>query len=142
MTRTATSVSTRPADAPDLLHEARSHLGRARDRLSASPPAYADALDAVLASFRASLLAHLAWFGAAPEADALLTALAERSVRCDSVLKTAVRRAMHLVDRAPGIRKATRPSVHDREDVETGWHTARNLLQTVEGRLTPNRRSP
>lgn len=127
----------RPYDAPALLQEARSHLDLARERLDASPPAYAEALDAVLASARASLLAHLAWYGAAPEANAPLAALAERAVRCDSLLKTVVHRATHLAVRAPDIRTAARPSVHDREDVETGWHTARNLAETVAARLEP-----
>lgn len=132
----------RPADAPALLREARSHLGLARERLDASPPAYGGALDAVLASVRASLLAHLAWYGAAPETEAPLAALAERAVRCDSLLKTVVHRAMPLVRRAPAIRAAARLSVHDREDVETGWHTARNLAETVAGRIGPGSEVP
>jgi hypothetical protein len=136
------STSTRPDDAPALLHAAQVHLDRARERLDASPPASVEALDAVLASFRASLLAYLAWYGAAPEEDAPLPALAERAVRCDNVLKTAVHRAVQLVGRAPGIGAASRPTVHDREDVETGWYTARNLVRTVAGRIGPEPSTP
>lgn len=60
------STPTRPDDARALLRDSQVHLDRARERLDASPPAYAEALDAVLASVRASLLAHRAWYGAVP----------------------------------------------------------------------------
>ena len=33
-------------------------------------------------------------------------------------------------------RRAAQASVHDREDVETGWYTARNLYRAVAGSLT------
>lgn len=129
---------TSPDDRPTaraLLHEAEAHLERARTALDASPREEGAALEATLDVFRASLLAFLTEHGAAPTPDASLDVLAEWAVRCNSVLKTAVRRALHLAHRAPAIRRAARPSVHDREDVETGWYTARNLYETVAARL-------
>ena len=46
---------------------------------------------------------------------------------------------MLLAERAPALEASPppgdRPNVADREDVETGWYTARNLYQTVCGEL-------
>jgi hypothetical protein len=129
------SLPTRPDDASALLRDARTHADHAREHLDAAHTTVPDALDDVLASFRASLLAHLAWYGADSNPDAPLATLAERAIHCDSILKTPVQRAMQLSRRAPAIRAATHPTVNDREDVETGWFTARNLLWTVSGRI-------
>lgn len=127
-----------PSDARARLGEAEAHLGRAKDHLEASPPDYARALGEVLDSFRASLVAALTGYGATPDPDAPLGDLAERAVRNDSVLKTVVSRAVVFAERAPAIeRSSSNPSVHDREDVETGWYTARNLVRTVLDRLAP-----
>lgn len=117
------------------LREAGAHLGQARDRLNATPRDHAGALPEVLASIHTSLLAFIDGFGGTPDPDASLAALAERAVRCDSVLKTATHRAMRFVERAPAIQRATTLSVHDREDVETGWYSARNLYHAVMGQL-------
>ncbi len=117
------------------LGEAEAHLEAAWERLSARPPDHQAALAEVLASFRASLLAFLNDYGATPDPDAPLDVLAERAVRCGSVLKTVVHRAMLLAERAPAIRQASRLSVADREDVETGGYMARNLVQTVQAGL-------
>ncbi len=132
-----TMAASSPSDSRARLDEAEAHLGRAKDHLSASPPDYSGALAEVLGSFRASLVAFLTECGATPDAEAPLGALAGRAVRNDSVLKTVVNRAMVLADRAPAIGRSPKPTVRDREDVETGWYTARNLVQTVAGRLAP-----
>ena len=126
-------------DAAVRLREAQTHLNRAKARLDASPRDHAAVLGATLDSFRASLLAFLLWYGAVPDPETPLDTLAERAVRNDSALKTAAHRAMLLAARAPAIRQTARPSVHDREDVETGWYTARNLHRTVVGRLATTR---
>jgi hypothetical protein len=128
-------------DVASTLREAGAHLNRARALLEASPRDHVAVLDATLDSFRASLLAFLLGYGATPDPDAPLYVLAERAVRTDSVLKTVAHRAVLLVERAPAIRQAARPSIHDREDVETGWYTARNLYRTAAGQITPSRPS-
>ncbi len=116
---------------------ARALLGEAQARLDAARAAAADArytaaLPDVLAAFRAALRAFLAWDGEEMDDDSAdLDRLAGRAVRLSSVLKTPVHRALHLARRAPAIAQAGLLSVHDREDVETGWHTARNLLGAV-----------
>lgn len=113
------------------LRDADASLARARDHLDRSPVDYAAALEEVTDSVRASLLAFLAGYGCTADPDAPISTLAARAVRCDSALKTAAHRAVHLAERAPSIRQSARPTVHDREDVETGWYTARNLSRTV-----------
>lgn len=117
------------------LREARGHQNRARAGLDATPRDAGAALDAALDSIRASFRASLTAYGATPDPGAPLTALAHRAVRSNSTLKTAAHRATLLADRAPAIRQADRPSIHDREDAETGWYTARNLYQVVAGQL-------
>lgn len=125
-----------PSDIHARLAEARAHLDRAKVHLDASPSDYAGALERALCSCRASLDAFLLHHGATPRPGAPLDAIAQRAVRSDSVLKTAARRAVQLVKRAPAIEPSSpRLSIHDREDVQTGWYTARNLYQTVAGRL-------
>ena len=124
-----------PLTAADRLREAEAHLAQARARLDAAPPDYGAALENVLGSLRSSFRAAVSGYGGPPAADASLDALAERAVRCDSVLKTVANRALRLADRAPAIQRAARLSVHDREDVTTGWYTARNLYETVAFRL-------
>lgn len=124
----------------ELLHEAENHLSRARTRLTAAPSDYTAALADVLAVFRTSLRAYLAWNGsAAVHEDADLGTLAGRAIHLASILKTPTHRALLLAERAPAIEQAIRRSdrlgVADREDVETGWYTARNLYYTVCGEL-------
>lgn len=133
--RPAGETSSRADRVRARLGEAEAHLEKARERLGARPCDHAAALTEVLASFRASLLASLNDYGATPDPDAALATLGEQSVRCDSVLKTPVHRALLLVARAQAIEQAVRPSVHDREDIETGCYTARNLHRTVAGRV-------
>lgn len=123
-----------------LLHEADDHLRQARTRLVAVPPDYTGALAEELVVFRTSLRAFLAWNGSADvHEDADLRALAVRAVSLASILETPAHRALLLAERAPTIEQAIprsdRPSVADREDVETGWYTARNLYRTVCGEL-------
>ena len=122
-------------EARAVLRDATAHLEQARARLAASPPAYAEALDAILASFRASFEAALTNYGASTDADDPLDELAERAVRSLSVLKTSANRALHFVGRAPAIRTASQLTVNDREEVETGVYTARNLIQAVSRQL-------
>ncbi len=134
------STSSHP-DVRARLDEAEAHLNRAKAHLDAMPPDYGGALGEVLDSFRASLVAFLFGYGATPDPGAPLDTLAERAVRNDSVLKTAAHRAVLLAGRATAI-PAAGLSVAHREDVETGWYTARNLLQTVASRLDPGPSAP
>ncbi len=116
----------------------RTHLGEADARLAAAwghletkPYDHVAVLDEVLASFRASLLAFLNDFGVRPASEDTLVTLGERTMRVSGVLFTAVNRALVLNERAPAIQQAVRPSVQDREVVEMGCFTARNLVQAV-----------
>ena len=134
------SESPRAERAYALLHEANGHLSQARTLLAAMPPNYAAALDDELAVFRTSLRAYLAWNrSVAAYEDADLRSLAVRAVHLASILKTPAHRALLLAERAPAIERASRRddrlNVADREDVQTGWYTARNLYQTVCGEL-------
>ncbi len=133
--RPAWETSARAECVRARLSEAEAHLAEAQARLCARPRDNMAVLTEVLASFRASLLAFLHGYGATPDPDATLATLAERAVRSGSVLKTVVHRAMHLDERAQAIEGASRLPVTDREDVETGWYTARDLVQAVRTAL-------
>lgn len=113
------------------LAEADTHLAEAWQRLDARPVDHAAVLTEVLASFRASLLAFLNDYGAELDPEATLATLGEQAMRNSGVLDTAVRRAMALAQRAPAIQSAAQLALGDREDVETGCYTARNLIDTV-----------
>ncbi|MEP0546910.1 MAG: hypothetical protein ABJF88_08260 [Rhodothermales bacterium] len=123
-----------------LLQEAAAHLRQAERYLVATPPDYAAALADMLAIFRTSLRAFLTWTDSSEvDGEADLHALAVRAGHLASILKTPAHRALLLAERAPAIeqsiRRSDRLSVADREDVETGWYTARNLYQTVLGNV-------
>ncbi len=123
-----------------LLQEAEAHLRQAERHLTATPPDYTGALAEELVVFRTSLRAYLAWNGSADVDEEFdLRTLAARAVHLASILETPTHRALLLAERAPtieqAIRRSDRLSVADREDVETGWYTARNLYQTVCGEL-------
>lgn len=124
-----------------LLDEATDHLTRARAALDASPPRYKDALPDVLAAPCTALRALITWYGTPTEADAPcshgedLHALAGRAAHFNNVVRTPAHRAVRLADRAPAIARAPHLSVADREDVETGWYTARNVVRTVAAEL-------
>lgn len=123
-----------------LLEEAEDHLQQAERHLAAVPPDYAAALADVLAVFRLSLRAYLAWNGSAEvNGEADLRALAVRAGHLANILKTPAHRAVLLAEHAgaleQALRRGGRPSVADREDVETGWYTARNLYLTVLGEV-------
>lgn len=133
--RAAWETSPRAERVRARLGESDAYLAEARKSLRARPSDHLAALTAVLASFRASLLAFLNDYGATPDPEGVLATLGERAVRSASVLKTPVHRALLLVARAPAIRQAVRLSVYDRADVETGCYTARNLVQTVRTAL-------
>lgn len=123
-----------------LLDEATTHLDRARAALAADR--YQDALPEVLAAPCAALRAFLAWYATPTEAEAPcpqggeLRTLAERAANLSNVVRTPAHRAILLAERAPAIERASRLSVADREDVETGWYTARNVVRTVAAELS------
>ena len=117
------------------LGEADAHLAAAWERLDAQPCDHVAVLDEVLASFRASLLAFLNDYGAKPDPEDTLASLGRRTMRLSGVIQTPVNRALVLAERAPAIRQAVRPSLNDREVVETGCYTARNLVQAVRAVL-------
>lgn len=131
----------RTEHARSLLTEARDHLAKAREALDASPPRYKDALPDVLAAPCAALRALVAWYGSPDGTDAScehgegLHMLAGRAANLNNVVRTPAHRAVQLADRAPAIARAPHLSVADREDVETGWYTARNVVRTVATEL-------
>ena len=102
---------------------------------------YQDALPDVLAAPCAALRALLAWSATPADAEspcehgADLRALADRAGNLNNVVRTPAHRALLLAERAPAIGRATRLNVADREDVETGWYTARNVVRTVAAEL-------
>ena len=123
----------------DLLAEAERHLQRARNALDAER--YQDALPDVLAAPCDALRALLAWYATPTDTEAPcdhgaeLRPLAERAANLSNVVRTPAHRAVLLAERAPAIARAGRLSVADREDVETGWYTARNVVRTVAAEL-------
>ena len=131
-------LRTEPARA--LLDEATEHLDRARAALATER--YQDALPEVLAAPCAALRALLAWYATPTDAEtpcphgADLRTLAERAAHLSNVVRTPAYRAILLAERAPAIERANRLSVADREDVETGWYTARNVVRTVSAELS------
>lgn len=123
-----------------LLSEAESHLASARDALDDAR--YQDALPDVLAAPCAAIRALLAWYATPTDHEATcdygteLRPLAERAAKLNNVVRTPAHRAILLAQRAPAIARVGRLSVADREDVETGWYTARNVVRTVAAELS------
>ncbi len=137
----ASKNTARTEHARSLLTEATDHLAKAREALDASPPRYQDALADVLAAPCAALRALVAWYGTPDGTDAPcahgddLHALAGRAANLNNVVRTPAHRAVQLAERAPAIARASHLSVADREDIETGWYTARNVVRTVSAEL-------
>jgi hypothetical protein len=67
--------------------------------------------------------------------DADVRALGERAMQFASILRTFVHRALAVLPTLRAIGGKGRPGVHDREGVEAGWYTARNLYHAVVGEL-------
>lgn len=114
-----------------LLASAQRRLAEADQLLKRHQPDYKEATNELVLAIRDALFAHLAAYGAEADPDDTNDALAHRVVRNDSVTKTAVLRALALVESTPAIQSASRQSVQNREDVETGWYSARNLIDAV-----------
>lgn len=118
-----------PPSASERLAAAEAHLAEAHARFDDGHPSVV--LDGALASARETLLAFLAAYGTTADAEAPLPELAAHTDRLWSATATPARRLARLDARAGAVRSAARPGVHEREDAETAWYAARNLLGVV-----------
>ncbi|HLT47274.1 MAG TPA: hypothetical protein VK002_08610 [Rubricoccaceae bacterium] len=117
------------------LRHARRHLDLARDLLRRQEPDFRAAAAHVEACYLAALRALTTWHRVPLPEDADVRALGERAAQFANVLRTFVRRALAVLPVLRAVGGKERLGVHDREGVEAGWYTARNLLLAVAGEL-------
>lgn len=130
-----TSELPQTGPAREHLRLARHHLDLASDLLNRPDPEFRAAAVHVTTSYQRALAALTTWNRVRLPEGADVRELGRPAVRFASVLRTPVGRALAAepVLRAVGTKE--RLDVHDREVVETGWYTARNLYRAVAGEL-------
>jgi hypothetical protein len=117
------------------LRQARRHLDLARDLLRRPEPDRRAAAAHVDACYRNALRALTTWHRVPLPEDADVRELGERAAQFSNVLRTFVSRALAVLPVLRAVGDKERLGVHEREGVEAGWYTARNLLDAVAGEL-------
>lgn len=117
------------------LRQARSHLDLARDLLTRPDPELRAAAVHIERCYYDALAAVTTWHRVSLPTTADVREHARHAVHLASILRTPAHRALVALPtlRTAGVK--ARLDVHDREQIETGWYTARNLYHTVLGEL-------
>lgn len=111
------------------------HLVKAARQLADSNPNYQEVLDQSLEAMRHAYLALLEWNGMAPDAGASLAEMATSAEQLVNVLRTCRHRADPLEGIATSLRGGAGVTISVREEVRSGYYTARNSLSVVLGSL-------
>lgn len=130
-----TSELPQTGPAREHLRQARYHLDLARGLLDRSTPEHRAAAGHVAMCYQRALSAVTTWNRVHLSEGADVRELGHHAVHFASILRTPVGRALAVLPELRTVGSKEALDVHDREGVETGWYTARNLYRTVVGEL-------
>lgn len=117
------------------LRQAQHHLDLARELLDRAAPEYRAAAAHVVMCYQRALSALTTWNRTRLPEGAGVRELAPPAIHSASILRTPVGRALAVLPTLRTVGGKKRLDVHDREDVEASWYTARNLYRSVAGEL-------
>lgn len=117
------------------LQEARYHLDLARELLDRPTPEYRAAAAHIAACYQRALTAVTTWNSLHLPEETDVPELGRHAARYSAPLQTSVNRVIESLPILRAVGAKATLDVHDREGIETGWYTARNLYRTVAGEL-------
>lgn len=130
------------AEVRATLAQAASHLEQAHAALKNAPPDYIAVLENSLQVIRLSIRAFLLWHGVPFDETIPIGVQVRHATQLASSLMTPTNLAPRLFELENVIPGKEKLSVSEREDVTTGFYTARNVLLTTMGELPENLAPP
>lgn len=117
------------------LQQARYHLDLARELLDRPTPEYRAAAVHVVACYQRALTAITTWNSLRLPEGTDVPELGRRAAHYSAPLQTSVNRVIESLPILRAVGAKAKLGVNDREGIETGWYTARNLYRIVAGEL-------